>query len=398
MSSQTHIVKIIAGKASDFKDGQMMEVDMGNEQKALLVHQNGKFTAVSSKCTHYGAPLVKGCLGEGRVRCPWHGACFNITTGDIEDFPGLDSLTRYDVKVDGENVVIHAAKEDLDKGRRQFIQKSPKDHSTNGKVYVLIGGGPATVECAETLRQEGFNGRIILCSRENTLPYDRPKLSKALNLTADKIILRPESFYKEHNIELQLGKEATSVDPASKCVKFSDGSALNYDCLLLATGAKPRTLPVPGFNEETVHLLREPSQANQIADDSEGKRVVVIGTSFIGMEVAAFLSDKALSVECIDIAAVPFERVLGERIGKTLQKMLEEKGIKFHLNAGVKEIVTEGKKVTGVTLPSGETLPADVVIAGVGVVPATDFLKDSGLPISRRGEVVVDEVRTSSPY
>jgi NAD(P)H-nitrite reductase large subunit len=145
-------------------------------------------------------------------------------------------------------------------------------------------------------------------------------------------------------------------------------------------------------------LLREPSQANQIADDSEGKRVVVIGTSFIGMEVAAFLSDKALSVECIDIAAVPFERVLGERIGKTLQKMLEEKGIKFHLNAGVKEIVTEGKKVTGVTLPSGETLPADVVIAGVGVVPATDFLKDSGLPISRRGEVVVDEVRTSSPY
>jgi NADPH-dependent 2,4-dienoyl-CoA reductase/sulfur reductase-like enzyme len=179
------------------------------------------------------------------------------------------------------------------------------------------------------------------------------------------------------------------VDKEGKKVKFSDGEEISYDKLLLATGSKPRSLPVPGF-EGNVLLLRDPAQANAIATMAEGKRVVVIGTSFIGMEVAAYLCGKAASVSCIDIAAVPFERVLGTRIGKMLQGMLEEKGVEFHLNAGVKEIVVEDGKVTGVMLPSGETLSCEVVIAGVGVVPATEFLKDSGLPLSGRGEVVVD--------
>ncbi|XP_003386312.1 PREDICTED: apoptosis-inducing factor 3-like [Amphimedon queenslandica] len=387
--SSNDIVEKNVGKTSDLPEGQMKEVEIDGDHKALLVHQNGCFTAVSSKCTHYGAPLVKGYLGDGRVRCPWHGACFNVTTGDIEDYPGIDSLARYTVKIDGEDIIVSASKKDLEKGRCPFVQKSPVDGTTRDEVYVLVGGGPATVVCAETLRQEGFNGKIILCTREKVLPYDRPKLSKAMHISAEEIKLRSESFYKEHNIELQTEREVTRVDSSSKTLTFSDGTTLQYDKLLLATGAKPRTLPVPGF--DNVCLLREPSQANDIATNAKDKRVVVIGTSFIGMEVASYLSDKATSVECIDIAAVPFERVLGERIGKALQTLLEEKGIKFHLKSGVKEIVSEDGKVTGVTLPSDETIPADIVVAGVGVMPATDYLKDSDIPLTNRGEVVVDE-------
>lgn len=383
----TEYMECTVAKVSDFGANEMREVEVG-EGKALLVHQNGVWSAVGAKCTHYGAPLSKGCLGNGRVRCPWHGACFNITSGDIEDFPGLDSLPRFQVRVEEDDVIIKADKNALENTRRtkgSVLAAFDEDKRT----FLIVGGGPASVVAAETLRQEGFKGRVILATRENVLPYDRPKLSKALNVSPESIQLRSADFYSSHDIEVVLGKEAVGVDKEGKKVKFSDGEEIRYDKLLLATGSKPRTLPVPGFQDHVL-LLRDPAQANAIATMAEGKKVVVIGTSFIGMEVAAYLCGKAAGIACIDITTVPFERVLGARIGKMLQEMLEEKGVEFHLNAGVKEIVQEEGKVTGVMLPSGETLPCEVVIAGVGVVPATDFLKESGLPMSSRGEVVVN--------
>ncbi|KAJ8312313.1 hypothetical protein KUTeg_009686 [Tegillarca granosa] len=188
----------------------MKEVDIG-DQKALLIKDGGLFYAVGGKCTHYGAPLSKGTILKlyitwlhksaycnGRVRCPWHGACFDVKTGDIEDFPGLDSLPCY-------------------------------------KYYNL---GPASVACAETLRQEGFTGRISIATKEKYLPYDRPKLTKAMTATPESIALRNSDFYKSHNIDILNEKEASSVDTKEKSVKFMDGTTLKYDSLVVATGGR----------------------------------------------------------------------------------------------------------------------------------------------------------------
>ncbi|KAL5493177.1 hypothetical protein EMCRGX_G014315 [Ephydatia muelleri] len=254
-------VTAVVAKTGDFKDNEMREVDVGGT-KVLLIKQNGVFSAIGSKCTHYAAPLVKGCLGQGRVRCPWHGACFNIKTGDIEDFPGLDGLQTYKVVVEGEDVVVKADKKSLESHKRTGICPfAPKDGE---KTFLIIGGGPAGLECAETLRREG------------------PKLSKAMSVTAESIALRAKEFYSTNGIDLRLGKEATKLNLEERKVTFADGESLSYDSLLLATGSKPFVLPVAGFDLQNVLVLREPSQANEIAREATGKRVIVIGTSFIG--------------------------------------------------------------------------------------------------------------------
>ncbi|XP_064382581.1 apoptosis-inducing factor 3-like [Halichondria panicea] len=382
-------VEAVVGKASEFGDNEMREVELG-ESKALVIKHDGQFSAIGHKCSHYGAPLIKGYLGNGRVRCPWHGACFNIKSGDIEDFPGLDGVPSFQVQVEGDDVVVKADKASLTNFRRTMTM-CPADPQEDQRVFVCVGGGAASLECAETLRQEGFKGRIILATKESDLPYDRPKLSKALTFSGADLALRSADFYSSNNIEVLLSTEMTGLDLTQHSITFANGETQKYDNLLLATGSKPRSLPIPGFQLDNVFLLRDPAQGNKIAESAVGKNVVIIGTSFIGMEVAAYLSNKAASVACIDLTAVPFERVLGERVGKMLQTMHEEKGVKFYLGSGVKEIVGDEGKVTGVMLPSGETLEADVVVAGVGVVPATEFLKDSGVPMTPRGEVIVDK-------
>eukprot|EP00731_Ephydatia_muelleri_P011006 Em0005g1592a len=381
-------VTAVVAKTGDFKDNEMREVDVGGT-KVLLIKQNGVFSAIGSKCTHYAAPLVKGCLGQGRVRCPWHGACFNIKTGDIEDFPGLDGLQTYKVVVEGEDVVVKADKKSLESHKRTGICPfAPKDGE---KTFLIIGGGPAGLECAETLRREGFKGKVILASRENVLPYDRPKLSKAMSVTAESIALRAKEFYSTNGIDLRLGKEATKLNLEERKVTFADGESLSYDSLLLATGSKPFVLPVAGFDLQNVLVLREPSQANEIAREATGKRVIVIGTSFIGMEATAYLAGKAAKITCVDMISAPFVRVLGEKIGAMVQKMFEEKGVEFRLGSGVKELKGTDGKFSSVVLSSGETLEGDLCVAGVGVVPATAFLKDSGLSMTKMGHIIVDK-------
>lgn len=378
---------------SDLKDGDMCEVEFeGVEERALLIRQEGRLHAVSNKCTHYGAPLVKGCLGNGRIRCPWHGACFNINTGDIEDFPGLDSLQKFEVdEVENGNFGIVRANKKALANPRRVKEMCPLVLSEDNRTFFIIGGGPASVVCAETLRQEGFKGRVVIATKESVLPYDRPKLSKGLHLKAEEIQLRPSSFYHDNNIEVLLEKEATSVDVDAHTITFADGSSLHYSTLVLATGGKPRSLPIPGFDLKNIFLLREPHQANNIASSAAGKRVVIIGTSFIGMEVAAYLADKAKHVTCVDVCDIPFGRILGSRVGLAIQKMHEDNGIQFELNAGVKEFIGENGFIKQVVLPSGKILDADICVVGVGVLPATSFLKGSRVPMSERGEIIVNE-------
>lgn len=183
---------------------RMKEVEIA-DGKALLVRSKDKVYAVGTKCTHYGAPLKTGAICNGRIRCPWHGACFSLTTGDIEDYPGIDPIHSFPVSVKGDEVSITVTKAALTNTKRSV--KMASYSAEDKRVFVIVGGGPAGAICAETLRKEGFTGKIVLISKEKLLPYDRPKLSKALSIAADKIVLRPAEFYAQNNIEMVLGKE-----------------------------------------------------------------------------------------------------------------------------------------------------------------------------------------------
>jgi len=375
-------------KVSDLKNGEMREVTLG-EGKVLLVKENNEFKAIGNKCTHYGAPLKDGVLCNGRVRCPWHGACFSTTTGDIEDSPGIDSIHTFKVRVEDDNVIVRANPEDLKVWKRppNLTSCSAEDK----RLFVILGGGAAGQTAAETLRAEGFQGRIVVVTKESELPYDRPKLSKAMTIKIDQILLRNEAFYKNNNIDFIFGDEALELDAERRIVKLKGGQELNYDAVLIATGGDPRTLPVPGKDLANIYALRVLSEAHAIAANSEGKNIVIVGSSFIGMEVASCLAGKAQSLSVIGMEKVPFERVLGAEVGAAIQKLHEAKGVRFYLQRVVKEFKGEGV-VRQVVLDDGTELDADLVVIGAGIIPATNFVKPDGrISIGRDRSIQVDQ-------
>ncbi|CAG8636595.1 12905_t:CDS:10, partial [Ambispora leptoticha] len=379
---------------------QKKEVTLGDTgNKVLLSKINGQINATSHKCTHYGAPLAKGVISsDGRIVCPWHAACFNANTGDIEDAPGLDNLFKYKVTIKGEDIYVEAEEQALKSGKRAPICKkaiSPTDTNT----VLIIGGGASGNAAAEKLREDGFTGRILVYSRESYLPIDRTKLSKGLDFTAEKVAIRKDSFYNDLGISFHLGIAATAVDTKSKIATFDNGDKVAFDHLILATGADPRPLLVPGIDLNNVFYLRTVSDNAKIkqamgTDVNEKKNVVIIGSSFIGMEVASMLAKKA-NVSVIGMEKVPFERILGEKVGSAIKKLHENNGVKLYLNAIVKNIEssTVDSSTVGAVVLSDETkIPADLVVVGAGVVPATDFLKSSPeFPLERDGSLRVNE-------
>ncbi|XP_026137987.1 apoptosis inducing factor mitochondria associated 4 [Carassius auratus] len=378
---------------SDLQDGQMKAVEV-DQNKILLVRNNGEFTAVGGLCSHYGAPLIKGTLVGDRVRCPFHGACFNTKTGDIEEFPGLDCLPKYKVKVEGGKVYVTTDKKKLKKRVKKMSGRVPGVTHT----VVLIGGGPASLQCAETLRQNDYEGRIIMVTKDEQLPLDKTKLSKAMNIEIEKVLLRQNDFLQEHGIDVWTKKEVKSVDTKAKTLTFDDGTDQHYDQLLIATGGRARPLQCPGAELENVKLLESYKDAKEIHQMSAGNKAIIVGTSFIGMEVAAYLSDKAASVTVIGSSKFPFQSSLGPDIGKMTMQMLEEKNVKFYTSNGVAEIRGENGKVKEVVLKNGEVLPADIVIVGIGVIPNSNFLKETSLEIDSRNAVVVDKfMKTNIP-
>ncbi|XP_076832126.1 apoptosis inducing factor mitochondria associated 4 isoform X2 [Brachyhypopomus gauderio] len=371
---------------SDLQDGQMKEVEVG-QQKVLLVRNEGRFSAVGSLCTHFRAPLIKGTLTGNRVRCPWHGACFNTTTGDIEEFPGLDSLPTFKVKVEEGKVYVTANKKTLTKCVKEMSCRNPGVCHT----VLLIGGGPASLQCAETLRQNNYGGRIIMVTKDKYPPLIKTTLSKAMNIEVEKIFLRPNDFLQKHGIEVWTQKEVVSVNTKKKMVTLYDGTSQHYDQLLVATGARARSIQCPGAELENIKLLQHYSDAAAIYQLSVDNKAVIIGTSFIGMEVAAYLSDKATSVAVVGKSKLPYQFSLGTDIGRMAMQLLEEKNVKFYMSNGVAKIRGENRKVKEVVLQNGEVLQADVVIVGVGVIPNSDFLKGTTVQLDASGAVVVDK-------
>lgn len=381
------------------------ETDLGeNEMKAfeldggkvLLVKQKGKLSAIGNKCSHYGALLSTGALGEGRVRCPWHGACFNIETGDIEDFPGQDSLPCFKVTVESGRVKVRAKRSELQSGKRTraMVKKTSDDERT----FVVIGGGPSGAICAETLRQEGFTGRVVMINKEPCLPYDRILVSKALDFELPKKLLRDEKFYEENEIETMTNTEVTTVDSANQELTLSNGYKIKYDKLYIATGSKPRKPAIEGADLPNVCVLRSNEDAKYVnALLSPDKHVVVLGVSFIGLEAAAYCVNKVAKVTVIGRGSVPLKESFGQEVGARVMEMFHEKGVEFVMNSGIKRCIgDDDRKLTSVELADGSILKADICIMGVGSTLYTSFLNDSGLKLNKNGSIDTNQFLESN--
>jgi NADPH-dependent 2,4-dienoyl-CoA reductase/sulfur reductase-like enzyme/nitrite reductase/ring-hydroxylating ferredoxin subunit len=375
---------LAAGVAeSELASGQLL--GHANGEAVLLVQQGEEIFAVGATCTHYGGPLAEGRVGERTVRCPWHHACFDLRTGAALRAPALNPLPCYDVERAGGTIRVGARRGEPVSLRREYAVRT----------VAIVGAGAAGECAAETLRREGYDGEILLFGADDSPPVDRPNLSKdylAGNAPEEWIPLRQPSFFGEQKIALSLGARVTAIDPAGKRLTLADGREVSWDALLLATGADPIRPPLPGADKPHVHTLRTLGDCRAIiAAAARASRVVVIGASFIGMEVAASLRTRNLSVDVVAPETVPFSHTMGPQIGAVLKGAHEKNGVRFHLGEKVSAIDDDG-----VRLASGARLPADLVVLGVGVRPNLELAQAAGLTVDR-GVVVDDRLRTSAP-
>lgn len=272
--------------------------------------------------------------------------------------------------------------------------------SSNPERIVIVGGGLAGAKTAGALREQGFAGSLTVFAAEPHLPYERPPLSKGCLLgssTFDDAVVYPEEWYDEHDVDLRLGTRVESIDVSAHEVRAADGSTTAYDRLVLATGAVPRTLRVAGADAPGVLYLRTREDAERIRDAcGDGRRVVVIGGGWIGLEVAAGARAAGTQVDVIEAAELPLLAVLGPTLARVFADLHTEKGVTLHLSARLAEITTDGERATGVRLESGETIPADAVVIGVGVAPDVSLAAAAGLEVDN-GVLVDASLRTSDP-
>src|SRR6185369_7126577 len=371
----------------DLRDGEMKEIAV-DETKILLARVGDNFHAVSATCPHYGGPLAEGALCGSRVVCPWHHAAFNVVNGNLEDPPALDSLVSYQLRVEGERILVSLPEEAEDRRTPDMVQR---DASIDSRQFVIIGAGAAGYAAAQTLREEGFRGSIVMITREDRAPYDRPNLSKDYlhgHAEPEWMPLRAEDFFKEHDITLLLDREVTRVDTRSKTIAFDAGETMDYDALLVATGGAPVRLNIPGGDLKNVCVLRSFADADAIIETAKhSRRVVVVGASFIGMEAAYSLRERDLDVTVVAPSQEPFELTLGAEVGALFRREHESHGIRFKLGNIVYRF--EGThKIDVVVLDNGERIETDMVVVGVGVRPVTQFL--DGVELDQAGGVVVD--------
>ncbi|TIQ36187.1 MAG: pyridine nucleotide-disulfide oxidoreductase [Mesorhizobium sp.] len=373
---------------ADLPDGGKLVGRCGDDQ-VLLVRRGTEVFAVGATCTHYGGPLVDGLVADDTVRCPWHHACFDLRTGEALRAPAFNPLGSWAVEQrDGRIFVGERLKRATSKPRSGGLGQTPEK-------LVIAGGGAAGFAAAEMLRREQFQGSIVMLSDDQTPPVDRPNLSKdylAGKAPEDWIPLRGEKFYSKNNIDLRLKTEAVHVDARSRQVVLADGGRIPYDRLLLATGAEPVRLTIPGADLPHVHTLRSFADCKAIIEQAAtAGRAVVLGASFIGLEVAAALRARNIEVHVVAPEKRPMERVLGPQMGDFIRALHEEHGVVFHLEDTASSI--EAKKVN---LSSGGALAADFVVAGVGVRPRTRLAEAAGLTIDR-GIAVNAFLETSEP-
>ena len=369
---------------ADFKDGKLLG-HVGDED-VLLVQLGAEIVAIEPACSHYHGPLAEGLVVDDTIRCPWHHACFSLRTGEAVRAPALNALAIWEVERKQDRIVVQRKRE----------APEPSDAHRSAPIpekVVIVGGGAAGFAAAEMLRREGFAGAITMLSDDGAMPVDRPNLSKdylAGNAPEDWLPLRGEDYYQGADIDLRLNTSVSAIDPKARRVTLGNGDELPFDKLLLATGAEPVKLQIPGADQPHVHTLRTVADSRAIIKAAgSAKRALVIGASFIGLEVAASLRARKLEVHVVAPEERPMQRVLGPEMGDFVRALHEENGVNFHLGDTVERL--DG---TRATLKSGGVIEADLVVVGIGVKPRLALAEKAGLAADR-GVSVSEYLETS---
>jgi NADPH-dependent 2,4-dienoyl-CoA reductase/sulfur reductase-like enzyme/nitrite reductase/ring-hydroxylating ferredoxin subunit len=352
-------------------------------EAVLLVRRGQELFALGASCTHYGGPLAEGTVVGDSIRCPWHHARFDLRTG-AATAPALRGVTCWRVERRGPMIVV--------RGKRASVAPSALIGPDVPERLVIVGGGAAGHAAATTLRREGYPGRILMVSIDASVPYDRPNASKdylAGTAPEEWMPLSPPESYAAEGIELRLGTAVREIHAATRRVVLDRGEFVPYDALLLATGAAPIRLTIPGAELRHVHYLRSLADSRAIIDRAKhARRAVVVGASFIGLEAAASLRARGVEVHVV-APDPPLVRPLGPRLSAFIQRLHEQHGVVFHIGPVVHAITRDY-----VTFSDGSEWPADMVVVGVGVRPDVALAVEAGLRVD--GGVLVDEYLQSS--
>jgi NADPH-dependent 2,4-dienoyl-CoA reductase/sulfur reductase-like enzyme/nitrite reductase/ring-hydroxylating ferredoxin subunit len=364
---------LTAGVALSELSGATLLGHVGDDQ-VLLVRLGSEIVAIDALCSHYHGPLAEGLVTGESIRCPWHHACFDLRTGEAARAPALSPLAVWQVEHEGNRIFVRR--------KREAPKPRVKGPMVAPDRIVIVGGGAAGFAAAEMLRRQEYRGHIVMLSNDAAPPVDRPNLSKdylAGSAPEDWLPLRPDDFYKEADIDLRLKTDVTGIDTKARKVVIAGGKTIAYDRLLLATGAEPVRLPIPGADAPHVHMLRTLADSRWIIGATkQARRAIVIGASFIGLEVAASLRARDIEVHVVAPGARPMERVLGPELGDFVRGLHEEHGVIFHLGDSVTAI--DGMRAS---LKSGAVLEADLVVVGVGVRPRLALAEQAGLALDR---------------
>ena len=310
---------------ADFVDGKL--VGHVGDEEVLLVRSGSELFAIGAHCTHYHGPLGDGLVVGDSVRCPWHHACFDLRTGEALRAPALSPVDCWKIEQRDGRIFV--------KEKRAQTARRPEMPADGPRRIVIVGSGAAGFAAAEMLRRRGFGGALIMLSSDAAPPVDRPNLSKdylAGTAPEDWLPLRPDDFYAANRIELRLNVEVGGLDTKARELIVAGSENVPYDRLLLATGAEPVRLSISGADQPHVHTLRSLADCRAIIDDAKGaRRALVIGASFIGLEVAAALRTRNIEVDIVAPEARPMERILGPQLGDFVRALHEEHGVIFHL-------------------------------------------------------------------
>ena len=359
----------------DLRDGSMI-LGQADGEELVLGRRGDEFFAIGAHCTHYGGPLAEGLIVGDAVRCPWHHACFSLQNGEALRAPALDPVPCWRVERLGDRIFV----------REKVSPQAPNRLTQDPSSVVIVGGGAAGLAAVDMLSREGYDGPLTIVSADASPPVDRPNLSKdylAGTAQEEWIPLRPSDYYRDRGIDLLLQSRVSSLDTKGRRIVLENGKALEFGALLLATGADPVHLPIEGATDSQLQYLRTFADSKAIiAKASSAKRVVVVGASFIGLEVAASLRTRGIFVDVVAPGSQPLERIMGADVGQFIRKLHEAHGVAFHLG-----VTVSGVNGRAVTLTDGTHLEADFIVLGVGVRPSLTLAEQAGLAIDRGIEV-----------